>query len=181
MPFEKGLHKGHIFRKGKESPIKLKKIDLFKKGLDINCKKHGSHTRWRLHSDNNVQCLFCASEWQMNQRRRNPLRFIYRDAKKHALYHKREFTIELKDLENLIEKQDNKCELTGIEFNNDDTPPSLDRIDSKKGYTPNNIQLIQIKINIMKSNFNQNDFINLCKQVISFAEARGNKKKSKKK
>ncbi len=179
MAFDKGLHKGHSFRKGQESPVKLKKIERYKKGLEINCKKHGDHLKWRIHSDNNVQCLFCAAEWQMNQRRRNPLRFIYRDAKKHALYHKRSFNIELEYLHHVMEKQNNLCALTGIEFN-DINAPSIDRIDSNIGYEKENIQFVQIKINIMKSNLDQKEFIRLCEEVVAYSEARGKKGKKKK-
>ena len=164
MTFEKGLHKGHCFRKGNESPIKLKKVERFKLGLPIQCKKHGEHLKWRLHSGNNVQCFFCLAEWQMNQRRRNPLRFIYRDAKRHAVYHKREFSIEINDLVKIMEFQNGKCALSGVMFSND-MPPSLDRIDSNNGYIVGNIQLIQIKINIMKSNLDQEEFINLCRLI----------------
>ena len=47
-----------------------------------------------------------------------------------------------------------KCELTGIKFiSNDDfriSPfnPSIDRIDSKKGYTKNNCRLICVALNL---------------------------------
>lgn len=179
MAFEKGLHKGNYFRKGKESPVKLKKVDRYKKGLAIECKKHGEHLRWRLHSDNNVQCLFCASIWQMNQRRRNPLRFIYRDAKKHAESYNREFQIILDDLVNINEIQNGKCALTGVLFDNDN-PPSLDRIDSDLGYVLGNIQLILIQVNRMKSNFTQKEFIDMCYKIVAFSEARRIKKGKKK-
>jgi hypothetical protein len=156
---------------------KLKKMERFHQGLEIECKKHGFHKRWRLHTGNNVQCLNCAIEWQMNQRRRNPLRFIFRDAKKHAIYHKRDFFITLKDLEELMILQEGKCALTGILFNKD-IPPSLDRIDSKLGYTKDNIQLIQIKVNVMKSNLEQNDFIFLCEQIAAYSIKRRSTSKS---
>jgi hypothetical protein len=156
--------KGHTYRKGKQTEYVKKKVERFKLGLLIECKKHGEHLKWRLHSENNVQCLFCANEWQMNQRRRNPLIFIFRDAKRHAVYHKRVFNIEIDDLIRLMEVQNGKCALSGVEFTND-IPPSLDRIDSTKGYIASNIQLIQIKINLMKSNLEQEEFINLCKLV----------------
>ncbi len=165
--------KGHRFVKGNQTDFVKKKVERFRLGLPINCKTHGEHIKWRLHSDNNVQCLMCAAIWQMNQRRKEPLRFIYRDAKRHAISHKREFDIELSDLEELMIIQDKRCALTGAEFSNE-VPPSLDRIDSSKGYIKGNIQLIQIKINIMKSNLSQDDFIYLCQEV-----ANQNRKRNK--
>lgn len=169
VPHNKGIKSKHI----------LKKIERFHLKLSIECKKHGKHFKWRLHTDNNVQCLFCASEWQMNQRRRNPLKFIYRDAKRHAKYHNREISINLIDLENLLVKQSNRCALTGVLFSYD-IPPSLDRINSKLGYTKNNIQLIQIKINIMKSNLDEDHFIKLCNQIIDYSKYKKKRKKPKK-
>jgi hypothetical protein len=160
---------------------KIKKVEKFRNGLDIECKKHGSHKKWRLHSENNVQCLFCASEWQMNQRRRNPLKFIFKDARKHSISHKRSFSITLNDLELLINGQDHKCALTGVKFDNDN-PPSLDRIDSNIGYELNNIQLILIEVNKMKSNFDQESFIDMCKKIVAYSVKRkseGKKKKGK--
>lgn len=172
--------KGHIFRKGNQTEFVKKKVERFRLGLPIECKKHGEHLKWRLHSDNNVQCLFCASMWQMNQRRRNPLRFIYRDAKKHAESYKREFKISLDDLVKISEIQNGKCALTGVLFDNDN-PPSLDRIDSDLGYLLGNIQLILIQVNRMKSNFTQKEFIDMCTKIVAYNEARRGKKKGKKK
>ena len=174
--------KGHLpHNKERECPKKLKKVEKFKLGLPIECKRHGEHLKWRIHTGNNVQCFYCAADWQMAQRRRNPLRFIFRDAKRHAISHKREFNITLEYLQDILILQKNKCALTGIDFD-ENVPPSLDRINSSKGYIIGNIQLIQIKINIMKSNLDQNHFMELCKQVIAYSEAgEKRKKKSRKK
>ena len=80
------ISKGSIaYNKGMESPAKLKKVEKFYLKLPIECKRHGEHLKWRLHTGNNVQCFYCAADWQMAQRRRNPLKFIFRDAKRHAL------------------------------------------------------------------------------------------------
>ena len=42
------------------------------------------------------------------------------------------------------------------------TTASLDRIDSKKGYTIDNVQWVYKKINMMKQNYDQKEFVNLC-------------------
>lgn len=159
--------KGHKFVKGNQTEFVKKKVERFRLGLLIECKKHGEHSKWRLHSDNNVQCVVCASEWQMNQRRRNPLRFIYRDAKKHAESYNREFQISIDDLVNINEIQKGQCALTGVVFDNDN-PPSLDRIDSNLGYILGNIQLILIQVNRMKSNFTQKEFIDMCHKIVAY-------------
>lgn len=52
-------------------------------------------------------------------------------------------------------------------FNNGRIPTnvSVDRIDSKKGYTRDNVQLVCMAINQMKSDLDNNTFYNLCKAV----------------
>lgn len=99
---------------------------------------------------------------------------------------KYEFNIELKDIYDLWIKQNKKCALTGLEidFNNYNfktiskrkgknfnydlkCTASLDRIDSKKGYILNNIQLVHKDINMMKKEYNQEYFINMCYLVIN--------------
>ncbi len=47
---------------------------------------------------------------------------------------------------------------------------SLDRINSKKGYTQDNIQLLCNIINLMKNEYHQDIFIHLCKQTIKYVE-----------
>jgi hypothetical protein len=178
--FEINKFKGHKFIKGKQTDFVKKKIERFKLGLSIECKKHGEHLKWRAHSDNNVQCLYCAAEWQMNMRRREPLKFLLRDAKKHAKEKNREFKLTLDELKEILEDQQNKCIFTGLIFN-DENPISLDRIDSSKGYIKENIQLITIRSNKMKSDMTDIEFIDYCKLIVAYSEARRVKKKKKKK
>lgn len=89
-----------------------------------------------------------------------------------AKLRKLDFSITIKDAWNIYLKQDRKCALTkmDISFSKSikdakDTSASLDRIDSSKGYTIDNVQWVHKKINIMKMNLSQDEFINLCKKV----------------
>lgn len=43
--------------------------------------------------------------------------------------------------------------------------PSLDRIDSSLGYIQGNLQLVTIKVNKMKSNFSDAEFMEICRNV----------------
>jgi len=68
-----------------------------------------------------------------------------------------EFTIEREDLNDLWVRQEGRCAISGVflthhrdgsgvkEYN-----ASIDRISSIKGYTPDNIQLVTYRINLMK-------------------------------
>lgn len=91
---------------------------------------------------------------------------------------KRKFTINIEDVYNLWIKQNKKCALSGLDisFENINTKKtrhkfdlvctaSLDRIDSKKDYTLDNVQLVHKDINMIKKEYNQDYFIKLCQLV----------------
>jgi hypothetical protein len=68
-------------------------------------------------------------------------------------------------------QQGKKCNLSGIPIGfsgkaiNNTT--SIDRIDNSLGYTEENVQLLHVKINMMKHALDQDEFISLCKKVAS--------------
>lgn len=76
-------------------------------------------------------------------------------------------------LYNLYIRQDKKCTLTGLDISLEKTNKrhscnaSLDRIDSSKGYTEENVQWVHQDVNFMKQDFNQTYFIDICKKVSS--------------
>ena len=69
----------------------------------------------------------------------------------------------------MYDKQGRKCALTGwnILFSREDgkTTASVDRIDSTKGYSKSNIQLIHKNINRMKNHFTDEYFYRVCEAV----------------
>lgn len=72
------------------------------------------------------------------------------------------------DLKNLYEKQNKRCALSG-DFLPDIRKASIDRIDSSKPYTLDNIQIVTKEINLAKHVQSQQDFINMCKKVVDYA------------
>lgn len=78
------------------------------------------------------------------------------------------FDVTIEQLWDLYVQQKGCCVLTGmwLRFNtktaDTDGNISIDRIDSSKHYTLDNIQWINKTINFMKSNFSQQKFINYC-------------------
>ncbi len=78
------------------------------------------------------------------------------------------FTITDKEMWKLLTNQERKCALSGLSIvfkNARHKTASLDRIDSKKGYTIDNVQWVHKDINRMKSSLKQNYFIKLCKLI----------------
>jgi len=75
----------------------------------------------------------------------------------------------------LFKKQNEKCALTGKEirlerFHNDkmNQNASLDRIDSTKGYTVDNIQWVDKDMNRLKNSYSQEKFLQMVKEIYEF-------------
>lgn len=62
-------------------------------------------------------------------------------------------------------EQGGKCSLSGIPLVKHPRTWSIDRIDSSKGYEPDNVQLVDKRINMAKGSMDQEDFISLCISV----------------
>ena len=70
---------------------------------------------------------------------------------------------------NMYEEQEGVCALSGIPIGWAEkgltATASIDRIDSSEGYIIGNVQLVHKDVNFMKQQFDQEDFINICKQI----------------
>ncbi len=80
------------------------------------------------------------------------------------------FSITIEDMQRQFDLQDRRCALSGIKieaYEDDDSArtASLDRIDSSKGYTSDNIQWVHKDINRMKNDLDQSNFITKCKAI----------------
>lgn len=88
----------------------------------------------------------------------------------------RKITVEItiQDLWDAFLKQDRKCALSGIEITlpkygkDSKSTASVDRIDSNKGYSKDNIQWVHKNINFMKQEYTQEEFIQFCKAVAEY-------------
>lgn len=97
----------------------------------------------------------------------------FRSVINNANARKLKFDITLEELWNLFLKQNRKCALTDIELtftsNYRDMKKfqtaSIDRIDSSKGYTIDNIQWVHKYVNVIKRDVPQDQFIDFCKKV----------------
>lgn len=150
---------------------------------DYNCKTCGEKDplKFRLHSKgqckscNNKKCL---ERYHENPKRHNEIHNQYYDnnliyirllsAKTRCKNKNIEFNINIKDIEDLIIKQNNKCIYSNIVFENNRNgiySLSIDRIDSDKGYTINNIQLVCSSINQMKNNLKEKEFLDIIEKI----------------
>lgn len=95
------------------------------------------------------------------------------DAMNRAKSKNQYYDIDINFMYDMWNKQKGKCALTGIPMTvtksgRTNTNVSIDRIDSNKGYTKDNVQLVCSAINFMKSNLSLNDFIMYCESVINY-------------
>lgn len=122
-------------------------------GLTSNCKKC---------------CKNINKKW-LESDIKNFIKKKYLDAKNNCLKRKKdlEFNITDQDILDLYNKQEGKCALSGekltsivLEDNGiNDFNLSIDRNNSSKGYTTDNIQLVGAIINIMKNDLDEKDFL----------------------
>jgi hypothetical protein len=82
---------------------------------------------------------------------------------------KKDFNLDAKFLWDLYIKQNKKCAITGVVIDLD-KDGSLDRIDSSKGYTKDNVWWTTKNINKMKLDFSIQQFVVLCEQVVKNKE-----------
>ncbi len=99
-----------------------------------------------------------AVKYQQERRKNDPsyrLQMLLNASKQRANNKDRQHTLTLQDLKDLW-PLDNKCPVFGFEFEWNsagfrETSPSIDRIDSTKGYTRCNVQIISWKANRIKA------------------------------
>lgn len=89
----------------------------------------------------------------------------------HDLRPQIEVSLTIEDAWDLFLKQDRKCALTGVDLAISLKPfgtASIDRVDSSKGYTLDNVQWVHKDINYMKRHLTQEYFIDLCTKVAKY-------------
>lgn len=140
--------------------IQWKQLSSLRNGTSTKCKKCGNKTFITESGEISVNGL---------------ISMFYKHIKAQLSTRKKvnqlEFNITPEYLEELYEKQNHKCALSGLSLELDITKSglkqnwSLDRIDSNKGYIIGNVQWVDKRINMMKQSFSQDEFIDMCIEV----------------
>lgn len=109
----------------------------------------------------------------------SPYRWHLKNAKMHCKQRRqnRECSLTLENLKQQWENQQGICPYTGWTMENPRTSchsirsklhparASLDRIDSSKGYTPDNIQFVSFMANMAKNRFSDEELLRFCQAV----------------
>jgi hypothetical protein len=125
------------------------KADIFNFGESIQCKDCSGHF------------MEIKTVKNMNKNKKRYIKSIEHNAKRRNLC----FDINIDYALDLLQKQNNKCFLSGYDISIEDGTASLDRIDNNQGYIKGNVQWVYRSINFMKNTLTQDDFIKLCSAV----------------
>jgi len=154
----------------------------------FRCDETKPHTEFSLCSKDtsglNSVCKSCTKDKRCAYMKdvRNFLIQKRADAKKRCNKNKKiDFDISIEDWITQYEKQNGICALTGItmtwEYSSDENkdfyssvkyPHNLspDRIDSKKGYTKDNLQFVCNRVNAMKNNMDTEELLDFCEKIV---------------
>lgn len=122
-------------------------------------------------------CKICCTKGNLKSREKvnstieGRARVFLTNAKKSALKRQQEFSLQISDIVDCWGKQQKICAYSGREMTLEAgklNTVSIERIDSKIGYTQENTILVCQAINRMKSDFNFEDFYELCSDVAQF-------------
>ena len=134
-------------------------------GLQSKCRDCDKQYQTKRRLENKDSLLEYGRNYTANKRKNfnYRLQMLLNASKQRASKYTREHTITLEDIKNKY-PIDGKCPVFGIDlqFNSTgfrDNSPSIDRIDSLKGYTVDNIQIISWKANSIKRNASLEELI----------------------
>ncbi len=105
--------------------------------------------------------------------------WYFRTVKRGAFKRGLEFSITIKDMWDSFIKQNKKCILSGVDIrlepigklNFKTQTASLDRIDSEKGYTIENIQWVHKEVNKLKQDFSDEKVLHWCTTICEYQQS----------
>lgn len=163
----KKIYMKNRYASDKEEILRRKKISIIKHPETI--KKY-------------TDAYYLANKEELNKmgrdNRLNPIKYLSRlitESKNRAKKKSLDFDLDKDFVLQLYEEQNKKCSISGIlfdfqsdlEFRIRPWAPSIDRINSKLGYTKNNVRLVCIAVNLAVNQFGDSIFDKMC---ISYVE-----------
>lgn len=109
-------------------------------------------------------------EYQAEQRRRDPARAFYDGLKSNAKSKGADFQLSLGQVADLLKPM--RCSASGLELEWSPTSelspwhPSMDRLDSSKGYAPGNVRVVCVMFNGMRNRWRDKDCLKLARALV---------------
>lgn len=137
-----------------------------------DCKKCNASTKHRRIKDTRpgrksyLACSICLENNSKRHRKKHWSRYLAQKANARKIPGSVKMTEQL--IESIGYDQRLRCALTKVRFDIESKwyKPSLDRIDSNKGYTPDNVRLVAWIVNHCRGNLTDAEFIDMCKKVV---------------
>lgn len=156
----------------------LLKCHICGKFLPIDKFSYSDHYPYRDNHDG--RCCDCKTkqmqgarnEYDEKTRLEKTLRMRFYAARDRAKKRGLKFELTTEFLKELWEKQDGKCAITKLPmtFINDEgriyTNVSIDQIEPNNGYTKENVQLVCMAVNQLKSDFTMNEVLTICESIV---------------
>jgi hypothetical protein len=150
-------------------------VGLVDRKITQKCKKCNKETIHRLVNDKRksksyYSCSLCLERNCRTYRKKHWPKYLAQKA--NTRKRKDSIIITKEHIENLYEKQKGICAISGKNFDIESKwlRPSLDRIDSDKGYQLDNIQLVTWIVNHTKGNLSDDEFIQMCYDITYYQD-----------
>lgn len=147
-------------------PLKReKKLHINKKHIEENQEYYRNyHKEYYIKNKNNFSIRSCKTYSSVDGRAKS----LYSSAKRRSIKHNLEFDLSFSKI--VVTLMLGKCERTGITFDlspasktwRNPYAPSLDRINSNKGYTNDNVKVVVNMYNTGKGQHTDEEFIKFC-------------------
>ena len=136
-----------------DNPNRYKICNECKESLNLN--KFSLIEKWNANSDTRDTCKQCSAKIKRSEKlnrdwKIDAAKLLYKNIKSRCKRIGREFSIDLEDI--IIPE---KCPVFGFQLKREDKKtwmcaPSVDRIDSSKGYVKGNVTVVSRRANILK-------------------------------
>lgn len=132
-----------------------------------HCQYCGEEDPTKFYEGSTKTCKKCNRKNMINKKKENIFEFLLYKARVGYKHRPNipEFNITTEDIQTILEEKQNGLDYyTGLPFKSYEDL-SIDRLDSSKGYTPDNICVTSIQCNIAKNSYSESDFVKMCYQV----------------
>lgn len=159
-------------------PVKTETVvDAFFRTKISNCKTHGDHadfvavaTKSRCAKDgrlvHHLQCRKCRRNRATLRLVKNPIGSLLSSVITGAKNRNLEYALNAEIVSSIYSKQNGLCALTGIPICFSNKTCSIDRVDSSKGYVPDNVWIVHKNVNVMKMDLSMSEFVEYCQAVV---------------
>ena len=164
--------------KGKSSPIKKKRDEIYRKANREKINKYNKIYYLRNRREPKIRSPYTTGNkhhcWKGYQ---EIPQTYFGHAKSQSVKRKLQFDLTIEYLWEIFIKQNRLCSFSGevLNFNSScrthDGTASLDRIDSTKGYVKGNVQWVHKDVNYMKQDMTDDEFVKWCERITNFKRA----------